>query len=254
MNAPPAFVTDPGLFWRVEEACREAWPAASEEIVGGWLLRRSGGRTRRTNSVNPLQGPRDASVDFFRAVEAHYRRHDQVPIFRVTDFAAELSSELDRRRYSAQAETLTLRARFDRPGDWQADGVELSEAAGAQWLELRDRLAVDPAIFRDMAARIRHPRAFAHARAEGRTVAIAYGVVVDRLLVVESVATHPAFRGRGYARRVVGALLNWAWRQDAAGACLQVLADNRPALAAYAALGFDTELYRYRYRFAPDTR
>ncbi|WP_315919611.1 GNAT family N-acetyltransferase [Mesorhizobium sp. SP-1A] len=252
MNEAPSSRADNGLFWRVEEACRAAWPAESETVVDGWLLRRSGGQTRRTNSVNPLPGRRGAGPELFDAAEAHYRRHGQVPIFRVTDFAPDLSRELHRRGYSVQAQTLALKARFDRPGDWPADGVRLSEAPERDWMELRDRLAVDPTIFRDMVARIRHPKAFAFARAEGRTVAIAFGVVVNGLLVVESVATHPNFRGRGLARRVVGALMNWAWRRDAAGACLQVLADNEPALAAYAALGFDAELYRYHYRFAPD--
>jgi len=241
-------------FWRVEEACRHAWPAMAEEAIGGWLLRRSGGSTRRANSANPLPGARQVGAGAVAAVEQYYRGHAQAPVFRIPDFAAELSADLDRRGYSVEGETLTLRARFDRHGDWPAQDVHLADRPGREWLELRDRLAADPMVFRAMVEAIRFPRAFALIRAHGRTVSIAYGVIVAGLLVVESVATHPDFRGRGLARQTVGRLLNWAWREKASGACLQVLADNRPALAAYAALGFDIELYRYHYRFAPGPR
>jgi GNAT superfamily N-acetyltransferase len=254
MSPPGLHGDDPWNHWRVEEACREAWPAASEEVWGGWLLRRSGGRTRRINSANPLPGARQSGPHAISSIEKYYRDHGQVPTIRITDFASEPSAELDRRSYSTEGETRTIRARFDQQGDWPAEGVEVANEPRPEWLDLRDRLAGDPIIFREIVRAIRFPKAFAHTRASGRTVAIAYGVLVDGLLVIESVATHPDFRGRGLARRTVGRLLNWARQEGAVGACLQVLADNRPALAAYAALGFDIDLYSYRYRLAPDLR
>ena len=53
-------VSNDDLNWRIEQACREGWPAAVETVAHGWLLRRSGGRIRRTNSANPLRGKRGA--------------------------------------------------------------------------------------------------------------------------------------------------------------------------------------------------
>lgn|SRR5690606_21014702 len=252
MNDRLSFRADSDLLWRAEEACRQAWPAASESVLGGWLLRRSGGKTRRTNSVNPLRGPRSTDTKLIAEIEAYYRRFDQVPIFRVTDFADELSIELDRRNYSVEGETKTLAASLRDAPVTSADGIEMAAAPGVGWLDLRDRLSGDPIIFRDMAAAIRGPTCFASARAEGRTVSIAYGAIHQGMLVLESVVTDPAFRGRGLAKRTLGALLGWARREGAPEACLQVLADNAPAQAVYAALGFRTELYRYRYRFAPN--
>ena len=56
--------------------------------------------------------------------------------------------------------------------------------------------------------------------------------------------------GRVVVRAAVHrAVLRWAAeRQEATGACLQVLADNLPALALYRRFGFTTELSRYHYR------
>lgn len=242
----------PNTVWHIEEACRQACPAATEEVTGGWLLRRSGGGIRRTNSANPLAGERQCDADLIGRVEAFYRGFRQVPVFRLTDFTREISAELDRRGYTTQASTLTLLALLAAQPILDAEGTVVTSEPTENWLDLRDRLAKDPLIFRDMVAAIGLPKAFASSRAGGRTASIAYGVLCRGMLVVESVATHPGHRGKGLAKRTVGGLMNWARNAGADKACLQVVSDNHPALAVYRALGFNTQLYSYHYRFVPE--
>jgi ribosomal protein S18 acetylase RimI-like enzyme len=88
---------------------------------------------------------------------------------------------------------------------------------------------------------------FAASRHEGEIAAIAYCAVHDGLAVIESVVTDPALRRRGHGRHAVASLLAWAWTAGAGAACLQVVADNAPAVSLYRALGFTREVYRYRY-------
>ncbi|MGT2480134.1 GNAT family N-acetyltransferase [Methylobacterium oryzae CBMB20] len=77
--------------------------------------------------------------------------------------------------------------------------------------------------------------------------------MLDReLMVIEAVATPEPLRGRGHARRAVGALLGWGRAAGARAACLQVVAANAPARALYRTLGFERELYRYHYRVGPE--
>ena len=64
------------------------------------------------------------------------------------------------------------------------------------------------------------------------------------------IATHPAERGKGFARRIVLSALKWARLRGARQAWLQVEADNRPARRLYEAIGF-REVYRYHYRRPP---
>ncbi len=61
-------------------------------------------------------------------------------------------------------------------------------------------------------------------------------------------ATDPAERRKGLSRATLSDLLLWAERRGARGACLQVVAANRPAVRLYESMGFDRELYRYHYR------
>ena len=68
------------LEWRVEETCLNAWPALREVLLDGWVLRFSGGVTRRANSANPLQ---PVSYVDLPACEALYRRSGLPTIIRV---------------------------------------------------------------------------------------------------------------------------------------------------------------------------
>ena len=76
-------MNDAELAWRVEEACLNAWPALRQVLFGGWVLRFSGGLTRRANSANPLGIERSQPAGLIAGCEALYRHHRQPTIFRL---------------------------------------------------------------------------------------------------------------------------------------------------------------------------
>ncbi|PBB18753.1 GNAT family N-acetyltransferase [Mesorhizobium sp. WSM4313] len=240
------------LNWEVEDACREAWPAARETVALGWMFRRSGGRIRRPNSANPMRGLRGAPERVIDAAEAFYASHGQAPLFRVPDIAAELELELDRRDYSREGGTIHLHAQIDvLQGNNEGD-ITVSAAPTENWFEARFRTGgydeAERRIFRHMTSLIVGDRAFVSCERDGQIAAFAFGVIRNGLLVVEAVETDARFRQQGLGRRTVGGLIGWARRAGAKAGCLQVVADNTPARALYASLGFDRELYRYHYR------
>ncbi|CCV06486.1 GCN5-related N-acetyltransferase [Mesorhizobium metallidurans STM 2683] len=243
---------DDDLNWRMEEACREAWPAAAETVVEGWLLRRSGGRIRRANSANPLRGKRGAPDAVLDAAESYYIGHGQTPLFRVPDIAAELETALDRRGYDWEGGTIHLHAGIDELSGGSDGQVAVSPTPGEDWFAARFRMGTyddtERRVFRDMTGLISGDKAFVSCERDNEIAALAYGVIRDGLLVVESVETDARFRQQGLGRKTVGGLIDWARRAGASAASLQVVADNTPARALYASLGFSRELYRYHYR------
>jgi len=242
------------LAWRAEEACMNAWPSPREVILDGWRLRAAGGAVRRTNSVNPLRGERGAPHAVIPLAEAVYSSRGQMPLFRVPSLAAGLDEILEAAGYAAEGHTLTLFADLEAYPT-SADGAEIVAAPSREWLTARRRLnGVDEGeqrIYEAMLESILLPKAFAATRIDGGIAALAYAVVCDGLAVIESVVTDPAWRRRSLGRQTVRALLGWARGRGAAGACLQVVADNVPAVALYRSLGFERELYRYHYRRKP---
>jgi GNAT superfamily N-acetyltransferase len=247
---------DLALTRRIEDNCFNAFPSLKQVLIEGWLIRFAEGLSRRTNSANPLH-PDCAPVDsVIGAIEPLYRRQRQPPIFRVPSFLdGGIEEALAARGYTAEGDTRVLYGPMDGLAARADPAVELSPHAGADWLAamgtLQGHSAEQRVTYRRIVRAIAAPAAFAALRVDGRIVSLAYGAVSNRLLCYESVVTDPRRRRQGLSRRIVAALADWARQQGAEGACLQVVADNTPALALYDALGLKTDLYGYRYWRAP---
>lgn len=243
----------------VEEAGLNAWPALKEIFYDGWLIRLAEGQTRRTNSVNVLGPSSYPLAEKIRYCEAIYRAHDLPPYFRVrSDADPTLEAVLVAHGFRAEDETRTLYMDFARtppPEPSPAIRVELAEGKpSAAWLAAHARFSGRrPArdnIRNRLLDLVALPAAFAAARGEsGGIASVAYGAVHDGIVSVQWVATDPDLRRSGLSRATLATLLGWAEQETGArGACLQVVADNWPAMRLYEALGFDRELYRYHYR------
>ena len=81
------------LAWRAEAACRDAWPCDHEIVRNGWLIRASGGATRRTNSINPLSGTRAGIETVLDEARAVYAGRGQSLMVRVPDIAGEMDAD-----------------------------------------------------------------------------------------------------------------------------------------------------------------
>lgn len=245
------------LAWRVEDACQGAWPTLRQLRLGGWVLRFAGGvLSRRANSANPLGSEPAAGDDLIRGCEALYRRQRQPAIFRLpSTLAPAIDRRLAQLGYTGEGETSVLYGEIGAVAAAPDPAVRLAGRPSRQWLAamaaLQRHTPEQARAYRRTVRAVMVPAAFATLAIDGEIAALAYGALLDRLFCYESVVTAAHRRGHGYAGRVIGSLTAWAAAQGAAGVCLEVVADNRPALALYGRVGIATELYRYHYRRQP---
>jgi N-acetylglutamate synthase len=248
-------MTDSDFAWRVEETCLNAWPALRQVLFGGWVLRFSGGLTRRANSANPL-GVRGLDADgLIAGCEALYRYHRLPTIFRLPSIIDPgIDARLAAQSYSSEGMSLVLHADIGAVSAMRDPGVQLLSRPTSQWFaamaQLQRHTRKRAGLYRRIVGSLAIPAAFAILSDESGIAALAYGAIQDGLICYESVVTDPSRQRRGYARRVIGSLAAWAADRGARGACLEVEAANAPARALYDGLGF-AELYRYHYRRAP---
>ncbi len=245
------------LSQRVEESCLNGWPALREIYCGGWVLRFSEGHTRRANSVHPLFSSVLPMEDQVRYCEKLYKFHHLPTIFKVSTVTeTALDAMLDTLGYlPAEDETLMLYMDID-PTKCVSEGrVELIETfPNDEWLRvlgsLQNQTSKTQDTHRKILKSLALPAAFAAVRADtGSLAALAFGAVHHEIVCVNSVATDPAFRRRGFARSAIQAVIDWSYRTTGAiGACVPVVANNYPAVALYRALGFQMEVGRYHYR------
>ena len=231
-----------------------AWPAATEETLGGWRLRFTGGVTRRANSVLPHgPAPPDAEAAIAR-VEAAYAERDLVPRFLVSPAASppNLDAILAERGYAAEAATLVQTASLLlRPlAEARAAEVEVGDFDDAWLSTYAAAESITPGEVearRGIHRRIRTEAGYATARVDGRTVGVGSVVVEDGWAGMHNMATATGFRRRGAARAVLHSLLEWATVRGATHSYLAVMETNEAARVLYEGSGYTTA-YRYCYR------
>lgn len=219
-----------------------------ELALGDWVVRRSGGATKRVNSVNPLRP--GARVEAVRAIAEDVCRDAGLPVrFRLNPLAAaNADALLAAAGYALVDPSWTMIAPL---GAARADEAVSFGPPDPAW-----RAAHALASGWDEATREAHAASLARLPAcaaaatltvGGRATGFAIVAIAGGWAQLYDVVVLGEDRGRGHGERIVRALLHWARAHGAAGAALQVLAANLAARRLYARLGF-TDAYPYHYR------
>ena len=244
------------LAWRVERACRNAWPALRMAWLDDWQLRLGEGLTRRANSANPLRPDYRDRAALVAACEALYSSHDQPAIFRLPTI---IDMALDRRLaacgYTGEGESLVLYGEIAGVAAAADPAVQLLAQPSGEWfaamVDLQGHSREQRRTYRRIVAALAVPAVFALLTVDGEAAALAYGALSEGLLCCESVVADRHRRRQGFARRIVSSLAACGREQGVEGVCLEVEATNLAALALYNRIGLSTELYRYHYRRQP---
>lgn len=241
---------------RIEELSINAYPALSTLLYDGWVLRFSGGFTRRANAVHPL-GESSLPLDEKIAVcEAAYRAAGLPVVFKLTGFRetdppSPLEQALIDRGYALDSLTSLYRCALKPPSAPPFPAIRIENTLTQDWLSAFIRLegiAPEKApIVQMMRQRVALPTGCLSLLRDGQIVGLAQGVVEGDWLGVYSVIVDESQRGRGFGMALMQAVMIWGWEAGARRSYLQVKTDNVPALRLYQRLGY-TEVYRYWYR------
>lgn len=242
-------MTDRARVADLEASGRAALPALREQVVEGWLLRVSGGDTKRVNSANPLTP--DARADAVRlAAERLYAAHDLPCRFRLTPLAhPEADAALADAGYQVVDHSVTMAAPLTHAPAGPA--LTFTDRSSPGWLRrvapLYDRSAAAAGIQARLLAHMPGPLALALIDEGFGPIASGYASMGGGRAQLSDIVVAPNARSRGVGRRLVAGLLAWAWEQGCREAMLQVLGGNTVARRLYASLGF-TDAYPYHYR------
>jgi N-acetylglutamate synthase len=239
------------LLINIEEAALNAWPAPRQMIYDGWLLRFTGGHSKRVNSVNPLYASTLPLKEKIYTCEAIYASQGLPCLFRVNEFIAtpQLTQALQAAGFTPFDPTFVLGRDLVLGDDVHSD-LTILEMPAEDWFRMRDQFIRVPA-----ADRLAHEAILLSIVPEmvlmglfagGKPAACGMGVVEGPLMGFFSIYTASIWRRKGYGRLIMGALSDWGIERGATYGYLQVEGDNHPALAMYARLGFE-RIYAYGY-------
>lgn len=241
----------------VEAIERATFDAVPPEAVGelpGWLLGFDGGTVSRAHSAVPVSheapgGTPDAEV--IKEIEALYASHGLRAVFRIPALPAfdGFSAALRAVGYEARKPTRVMVASVtDMRAAAKGEDAEVMTARDDGWRAVFLGEGFDPV---DGASRVQllgrsQHGAYACVRVDGQTVAAGMGSFSHGWASVHGMRTLPAYRGRGMAGRILGAIAAQAIERSVARAFLQVEAPNIAAQELYLRFGF-VAVWDYAY-------
>lgn len=243
---------DIGHIRTLEELALAAWPAHMTVLDDGWVIRLTGGYTKRANSVTVLTPSTRGVADKITNAESLFIRQSLTPIFRLTALADPgLEAILDERGYRRAEESVVMVAPLANVATTASSQVIVSDGVSPAWVAAYAQLQhINPphtvALQRMMAA-IATSHATAQIVADGTIIGFGLGVVDRGIMGVFEVLTHPSARRQGIARQIMTALMGWGRANGAGESYLQVVGTNAAAIQLYDSLGYQ-DVYRYWYR------
>lgn len=241
---------------RLEAVGFRAWPAASVQYDGSWLIRLTAGHdSKRLNSVNPLD-PSDSRDIAIRLEKAARRFSDYgrpLTVRQTPLTPPELIAHMDERHWPVFSETIVMMA--DIPPNDTTEAVEhlplrdVGRFVDAR-LQICGESAQEKAGLSEVINAIKPECGlFLFESAEDGPIAVSLAVHDNDLAGILQVAVANNVRRQGVGSSIVNASLRWARLRGARTAWLAVEAVNEPAIQLYRKFGFK-DVYRYCYRRA----
>ncbi|CAN5482050.1 GNAT family N-acetyltransferase [soil metagenome] len=230
----------------IERATFDAVPPDAVGELPGWLLGFDRGTVSRAHSAVPVSheapgGAPDAEV--IREIEALYASHGLRAVFRIPGLPAfdGFSAALRARGYEPRKPTRVMVASLaDMRAAATGKDAEVMASPDDGWRDVFLGEGFDPV---DGASRVQllgraQHGAYACVRVDGRTVAAGMGSFSRGWASVHGMRTLPAYRGRGMAGRILGAIAAQAMEREVERAFLQVDAPNLTTQELYSRFGF----------------
>ncbi|MGB3146441.1 MAG: GNAT family N-acetyltransferase [Paracoccaceae bacterium] len=221
------------------------WPAASQQKVGGWLVRQGLGGGRRVSSATAIAPNAADSID--AAASAHAAL-GQPALFSVRDDQADLDAVLEERGYWVTDPSLLFEA--DARSIHGEGPARLSSFAIWPPLAITDEIWDEGKIGperRAVMARVTGPKTAILGRVEDRAAGAAFVATHGSVAMVHAVHVAPQLRGKGLGRNLMRAAAGWALDQGADKLALAVAATNQAACDLYRSMDM-AEVGRYHYR------
>jgi ribosomal protein S18 acetylase RimI-like enzyme len=238
----------------IEELSLNALPALHTLCFDGWILRLSGGKVRRVNSVHALYEGVLPLEEKIAHCEEIYRLRGQKTVFKLTPEIQppHLEAVLDSLGYVWQSGTSVQTLALEEFTPPSADSaLIMTPQITDKWIKAVGNLnkleETSAVILQRMLSNITPRACFAALQLDGEIVSTGLAVLEHSFVGIYDIATDERVRNQGLATRIVSQLLGWAKTNGAQYAYLQVVEDNAPAIHLYNKLGF-REAYRYWYR------
>lgn len=241
----------------IEDLAANAWQPESKQIAGGWLLRYSRGITRRGNSVLPLKD--DGQINLNKKItiaEDFYSQYNLPLIFQMTKAAQPnglnrtLKSLGYQDKFFTQVQTGSTKIVLKNTQGEKRFSVTGTPKLNLEWFNIYTQTnqysGLSSEVRENILRQTPQNSCYLTLKDGNHIAAIGLGVIECDHMGIYCMVTPNEHRRKGAAIETIHALAKWGVNNFVHQIYLQVMENNRPALALYAKAGF-TKQYRYWY-------
>jgi ribosomal protein S18 acetylase RimI-like enzyme len=240
----------------IEELSMNAWPSLQTLVYDGWIIRMSNGYGNRANSINPIYPSGIKQEEKFKHCDELFTRHGLLTTYKLTDCEEHkaIDEKLENLDYQKIHETSIQVCKIPGTAKGNSGGIIVRDDFSPQWTESviafnRIEEKHTP-VFKKILGNVAVEKIVVHKEAGGRIIGCGYGAIERNYVGVFDIVVKEEFRGKGYGREIVEAVLSEAAKRGVTNTYLQVMLNNPAALHLYEKLGYK-EIYRYWYRKKP---
>lgn len=240
---------------RLEELSMNAFNSQQVEFYDGWVIRLSGGSSKRINSVNTFY---NSSIDLDKKInycESVFKKYNLKSTFKLTSISpSKLDATLRSKNYLEAGRTSIQILQFE---DLKLENLnknelklESYESFNLDWFDEYckscDKSDSDKKAFYHTWKNIRKDHIFLSLKRNNKNIAYGVGIIEDSYIGIFGVFVEKEFRKNGYGLRITTELLKYGIKNNCKTAYLQVEINNSNAISVYKKLGF-LENYQYWY-------
>jgi GNAT superfamily N-acetyltransferase len=244
----------------IESCAFHTWPAVENVPQGDWIMRASGGITKRANSVWTAAGSSLPGGNWLKAAEDFYHSRGLPVRYHISEASPDgLDAFLEECGFLQEIPCSVLVADTEQVIDQtMCDPRDLhihsQTSHDDKWLSnflLMEGFTEEKRPFyHSLFTRITQQKSFFTLTLNGDCAAVGTSIAEEGWAGFTNIAVKSELRGQGIGRLLINALAQWSQRNGAVRIYLQVVNDNEPAHLLYGKAGF-TPLFRFHYRVQP---
>jgi ribosomal protein S18 acetylase RimI-like enzyme len=237
----------------LEELSMNAWPSIQTVLLDGWIIRMANGYTKRANSINPIYSFDNNPEAKIRYCEDLYKKNNLPVIFKIVDCDEQkpIDRRLDELQYKkvdvTSVQVCTTLVKTDANRDELIIGAKFSENWKNCFYQCSKIKPDTRETIELLLKNITGDIITVYKQQQGVFAGCGYGVIENGFVGLFDIIVTEEYRGKGYGKEIVQAILSRANEAGAGKAYLPVVDSNTIAKRLYSGLGF-RERYTYWYR------
>ena len=238
----------------IEELTMNAWPSLQTILMEGWIIRISGGYTKKANSVNPIYSFENNLDQKINYCENIFKQNSLPIIYRIIE--CEDHKKIDKRLEELKYQKIYLSSvqicNEIKRINCKTEQITVDKVLTESWKNCfyycNNIINMETInIIDNMLNNIRQNVISVYIMDNETFAGCGYGVIEKGFVGLFDIVVKEEFRGKGYGKAIVETILDKAEETGIKMAYLSVANDNIVAKGLYEKLGF-REIYKYWYR------